>query len=270
METVVNKTKDHRQRVLNQAAIALHEWSVKIKKLKAIYTTMNMFSVDVSNKCLIGECWVPTCDIQTLRDAVESGSKSSNSTNPSFASIIAFRGTPPTLNRTNKFTRVFQTLIDSYGVSTYREVNPAFYAVITFPFLFSVMFGDVGHGIILALFAAWMVLCEKKLEKNKGEISQLFFAGRYVILLMGIFAIYSGFIYNDIFAQSMNLFGSSWRVNYNITTVIGNTTKFQLNPSSDDLMTDRTYPLGVDPVWQVAENKILFSNSFKMKMSLLF
>lgn len=163
--------------------------------------------------------------------------------------IIIHHEDPPTFIRTNKFTSAFQILIDAYGVANYREVNPALYTIVTFPFLFAVMFGDCGHGFIMTLVALYMVIWEKKLiaKKIDIEIWTIFFGGRYIVLLMGLFSIYTGLIYNDVFSFSMNLFGSSWFGTED--TIYLEDKAIMLDPTYN--YTQTPYFMGMDPVWQV-------------------
>ncbi|XP_076652341.1 V-type ATPase subunit a family protein Vha100-1 isoform X3 [Halictus rubicundus] len=271
LNTVLGQTQDHRHRVLVAAAKNIKNWFVKVRKIKAIYHTLNLFNLDVTQKCLIAECWVPVLDIETIQLALRRGTERSGSSVPPILNRMETFEDPPTYNRTNKFTKGFQALIDAYGVASYREMNPAPYTIITFPFLFAVMFGDTGHGLIMFLFGGWMVANEKGLaaKKSDNEIANIFFGGRYIILLMGLFSMYTGLIYNDVFSKSLNIFGSYWKVSYNYSTIHENK-DLQLNPSNKDEYLQFPYPIGIDPVWQLADNKIIFLNSYKMKISIIF
>lgn len=267
LQLVLNTTSDHRSRVLMAATRNIPLWSIMVKKMKAIFHCMNMFSMDVSSKCMIGECWVPNRDLFILQSALNVGSAMGESAIPSFLNVLNTNEPPPTFHRTNKFTQGFQNLIDSYGIASYREMNPALYTCITFPFLFAVMFGDLGHGLLLFLFALALILNERRFKHIKGEIFNIFFGGRYIILLMGLFSLYTGLIYNDIFSKSMNLFGSSWSVQVNTNNYKEFHSHLQLNPTNESY---GVYAVGIDPIWQLAENKIIFLNTYKMKLSIIF
>lgn len=272
LQMVLNQTHDHRHRVLVEVAGKIPEWTVMIRKMKAIYHTLNLVNMDVSRKCLIAECWIPVTDIPCVRRDLMKGSEEVGSTIQSFLNLIQYAEAPPTFYRTNKFTQGFQNLIEAYGTASYREINPALYTIITFPFLFGVMFGDIGHGTIMLAASLWMVLCERSLEAKriKSEIWQIFFGGRYIILLMGMFSIYTGFIYNDIFSKSLNLFGSAWQPQHNASTLSDSTIpSLVLNPE-EEYAHESVYFMGLDPAWQMAENKIIFHNSYKMKLSIIF
>jgi len=275
LNTVLGQTNDHRHRVLAAAAKNIKVWFVKVRKIKAIYHTLNYFNLDTSQKCLIAECWIPRLDLESIQLALRRGTESSGSTIAPILNEMQTTESPPTFFRTNKFTNAFQALINAYGVASYREMNPAVFTIITFPFLFAIMFGDAGHGTIAFLFALWCIVKEKQLiaRKSDNEIWNYFFSGRYLIALMGIFSIYTGLIYNDVFSKSMNLFGSSWQVTMEFKDILKEKA-IMLDPAargntSTSGYYGTPYPFGVDPVWQLSSNKIVFLNSFKMKISII-
>ncbi|CAF1196015.1 unnamed protein product [Adineta steineri] len=280
LTVVLSQTQDHRQRVLAATSRNLRTWQIKVKKIKAIYHTMNMFNNDVARKCLIAECWAPVSELDRIQLALRKGSEASGGgTVSSVLNRMVTREQPPTHHKLNKFTQGFQNLVDAYGVATYREINPMPFVLITFPFLFAVMFGDAGHGILVTIFALWMVLKERSLKDKwrNQEVWTIFFGGRYIILLMGIFSIYTGIIYNDVFSKSLNIFGSSWRVRFGDDTlakhdsVILEPTPFNYTRSADyrQMFSGTPYPIGLDPVWQLADNKITYTNSVKMKFAII-
>ncbi|XP_061191407.1 V-type proton ATPase 116 kDa subunit a1-like isoform X2 [Saccostrea echinata] len=271
LNTVLHQTEDHRKRVLMSAQKEIRPWIIKVKKIKAIYHTLNMCNFDVSHNSLIAECWTPVSGLEEIQRALKHGTELSGSTVPSILHRMQTKEVPPTYFRTNKFTLVFQEIIDAYGIASYQEVNPAPYAIISFPFLFAVMFGDFGHGFIMFLAGLWMVIMEKKLmaDKSDNEIRNMFFGGRYIITMMGLFSVYTGLIYNDIFSKSVNIFGSAWHPNYDFDTLMAQSSRV-LDPLEHFDNATGPYPFGVDPIWQGSLNKITFTNSLKMKISVIF
>lgn len=220
----------------------------------------------------LGECWLPTEEFHTVQKALELGSRipGTNTSSSVISSIPIGRKIPPTYIIVNKFTRGFQAIVDAYGVPNYKEMNPTPFLVITFPCLFAVMFGDWGHGLILTCLALYMIMNEKQFYKIRlNDIFEIMFEGRYIILLMGIFSIYTGWLYNDIFSLAMRLTQSSWRHDLlNVTDVQNLREQFLLNPTID--YDGLPYFFGFDPILNACgETSILIINSMKMKMSVI-
>uniref|UniRef100_A0A674H1Y5 V-type proton ATPase subunit a n=1 Tax=Taeniopygia guttata TaxID=59729 RepID=A0A674H1Y5_TAEGU len=270
--STLEETEKYLAEVLDKVAQVLPTWRVQVQKMKAIYLVLNQCSFDVTKKCLIAEVWCPVRDLTQVQDALRQGSVSGSC----FVQRVPTTESPPTLIRTNKFTAGFQSIVDAYGVASYQEVNPAPYAIITFPFIFAIMFGDVGHGLLMFLFALWMVLYEDspRLRQGTNEIWLTFFEGRYLILLMGAFSIYTGFIYNECFSKATAIFPSAWSVatmaNHSSwsSAYLATHPSLTLDPNVTGVF-QGPYPFGIDPIWSLATNHLNFLNSFKMKMSVV-
>lgn len=199
---------------------------------------------------LIAQGWVPSIGLEDLNQLVRVASHGSGVPGGLASEIdLPLNAKPPTLFITNEFTGAFQLVVDTYGVARYKEFNPNLFTIITFPFLFGVMYGDVGHSSILLLVSLYLIFFKDSVYML-NSLRQLVIA-RYMLLLMSLFGIYCGLIYNDFFALSMGVFRSQWRVSHIKIEQLG------------------VPVLGVDPAWHGSKNELSFLNSLKMKMSIV-
>lgn len=180
--------------------------------------------------------------------------------------------TPPTYIKTNEFTESFQEIVNTYGIPMYKEVNPAVFAIVTFPFLFGVMFGDVGHGGLLLIVGILMVLFNDQIKKVNGTgLGGI----RYLILLMGVFAFYNGFIYNEFFAIPLELDKSCYREEITVLAtqdVAVDATTIVQRPKDygyEKIDLDCVYTFGVDSRWAQSDQNLAYTNKLKMKISVI-
>jgi len=85
--------------------------------------------------------------------------------------IISFlkeeRSSPkvPVTYRYPRFIKLFESITNLYGMPSYNEINPTPILALTFPLFFGLMFGDVGHGIMLAAIGLILYKYTKSLSK---------------------------------------------------------------------------------------------------------
>ncbi|KAF3939898.1 hypothetical protein ABW19_dt0200084 [Dactylella cylindrospora] len=263
LNSVLQNTKTTLLAELRMIAAQLASWMVVVKKEKAVYEALNRFNYDQARKVLVAEGWCPKSGLPLIQHTLREVNARAGLQMPSIINELQTNKTPPTHFKTNKFTVAFQNIINAYGTAKYQEVNPGLQTLITFPFLFAVMFGDLGHGFFMLLAALLMVLNEKHLDGRKvQEIFDMAYYGRYIMLMMGAFSLFTGLIYNDIFSKPLFLFPSMWEYSVPDGWKLG-------AKVVAERVEGYTYPFGVDWKWHSAENNLLFTNSYKMKLSII-
>jgi len=100
------------------------------------------------------EGWVPACELPRLRDGLAESVSAFHleSRRPTREELP----TVPSIQRYPAWMAPFSSLVRGYGTPRYDEFDPTWLFAISFTLMFGMMFGDVGHGLVIAAAAWWL------------------------------------------------------------------------------------------------------------------
>lgn len=136
-------------------------WQENEEKLLGLYNTVRYkaaaadlrqyAAVSGDNFVCVG--WVPARDVKEITARAE---KIADLRVTVDEPELAGGHTPPTRLRNAWWSRPFQFFVEMYGLPSYGETDVTAFVALTFTVLFGIMFGDLGQGIVLALFSTYM------------------------------------------------------------------------------------------------------------------
>ena len=251
-------------------------YKIYFRKEKLIF--LNLSKCICSDNFIDGEVWVLKNTFDNLKRELDHGDD-----DIVFIDVKDYGMPRPTYISVNDFTYPFQEIVNQYGIPNYHEINPGYFTIITFPFLFGIMFGDMGHGLILLLISIYLFYLANKgrrsnvinndvlpenieqniLDSKEDSMLKSCVQFRYFFLICSIFAIFCGLIYNEFFAISLDLFGTCYNEEKDGKLILNKTV------INEDNVKKCVYPIGLDPSWPGTQNELTFTNSLKMKLSII-
>ena len=157
-----------------------------------------------TNKVFLIEGWIPEKRINILTeeiDTVTNGSSVIKVYKPKDENV-------PIILENPGIFKPFESLTMLFGYPSYNEIDPTIILAITFPLIFGLMFGDVGHGAVIALGGIAIL---KLMRNDFGKI----------LLYCGISAIVFGFLYGSIFGDE-HILPTIWvKPSHNMIEMIG-------------------------------------------------
>lgn len=154
-----------------------------------------------TEKTVYFEAYVPTQQTKDIIDRIRRASDDNcliTEETPSFDERV------PTIKKlAPSFLMAFEKLTLAAGYPSTSEVNPIPIMALTFPLLFGFMFADVGQGIIFLILGGVLTYFRRKIKlQDVGDIYRYLLSSGELFILMGIFAIFFGFLFGEFFGSS--------------------------------------------------------------------
>ncbi len=107
---------------------------------------------------------------------------------------------PPTKFSHSRPVKPFEEITKLYGLPHYDELDPTPLIAITFPLIFGLMFGDIGHGLLLLVGGLTVGTLVKRDQTIKNVC--------WILAACGVGAIIAGLLYGEFFG--IQLFTPLW------------------------------------------------------------
>ncbi len=101
---------------------------------------------------------------------------------------IIKNATPPIQLKNPKIFRPFEMFVKMYGLPSYTEIDPTSLLAVTYVLMFGIMFGDFGHGLILAV-GGFLLYKLKKMDLGG------------IVSLAGVSSMVFGLLYGSVFGN---------------------------------------------------------------------
>lgn len=166
----------------------LRELSQRVQASRTLTNTIARFGR--LHYTYLASGWVPTAEVAALEHQVREISDK----------IMVEVDTPrrqdggyiPVSLKNPPLIRLFQGLVTTYGYPSYAELDPTPMVALTFPLIFGLMFGDVGHGLVLALLG--LLLASRRIQALRGVAG---LGG--IMAICGVVSMVFGFLFGSLF-----------------------------------------------------------------------
>jgi V/A-type H+-transporting ATPase subunit I len=149
----------------------------------------------MTKNAFIVEGWVPTKDLELVQSDMD-GATNGHVIVAVDASEGADIEKVPVALKNPLPTRPLEVLINAFSIPKYNELDPTTLMTFMYPFLFGLMLGDIGYGLIV--IALGLILSRRIKSKGLHDLA-------VISVYAGAFSVVFGFIFNEFFG--VELFG---------------------------------------------------------------
>lgn len=100
----------------------------------------------------------------------------------------------PTLLNNFSLFKPFEHIVKMYSLPDYDSIDPTPFVAVAFLTMFGIMFGDIGHGSILALAGLTVYMLFRSFAREIADIGK-------IIMLCGLSGVVFGFLFGSIFGD---------------------------------------------------------------------